>query len=213
MNFGRNRISKKHAYEIAQLLLSSDRRIVSLCLDSTCLGRGGFITIMSAASKSQYLTYLDVADTNFTPITQLSPKSRKSKQIRKNRIFKNRQDSKMNQYYRKEAINSILNLLSSKSSKIQHLIIGHNDLNYDECKLISKYAANRGLITLDLVGNNIDNETLCNIHDEIFEKRMEISSKRLIDKKEIPLCISSLIIEYSIHQSQCLYRCFKWKPR
>lgn len=175
---------------------------------------------MNAAAKSKNLTYLDVADTNFTPITELSPKfgpskntPKNRKSARKSRVFKNRQDSNMNEYYRKEVIESIIHLLQSNDTALQHLIIGHNNLNIDECKNITYYAAKRGLVTLDLFGNNIVDDDLCNIHDEIFEGRMAISSKKLKDKKEIPVCISSLIIEYSINESQCLYRCFKWRPR
>ncbi len=171
--------------------------------------------IMNAAAKSPYLTYLDVAHTKFTPITNLSPKfgPKNRRQSRKNRAHRNRQESAMDEYHRKEAVDTILNLLSSPTSALEHLIIGHNDLNIEECKMITKYAANRGLTTLDLYGNNIGNEDLCNIHDEIYDKRMEISTKEFKNKQEVPLCISSIIIEYSIAESQCLYRCFKWRPR
>ena len=209
-------MSKKHCNEIAQLLLSPDRQIISLCLDSTCLGRHGFMAIMNAASKSSSLTYLDVADTNFTPFDANSPKNSRRKNRRgSNRNSKNNDGTKqeMDKYHRKEAIDCILQLLSSSMTGIEHLIIGHNNLNYDECKIIAQFAANRGLTTLDLYGNNIEPDALCGIHDILYEKRMEISQQEFNRKKEMPSCISSLIIEYAIHQTQCLYRCFKWKPR
>eukprot|EP01083_Nonionella_stella_P168812 571021_1 len=208
INFGRNRIFKKHAKEIAELLLSPHRRVISLCLDSTCLGRHGFITIMNAAAQSPYLTYLDMADTNFMQ-TDVSPRSSKTKRKRS----RSKPMEAMNEYHRKEAVDSILGVLSSTRNDIQHLIIGHNRLSHGECRSIANAAVKRGLITLDLFGNDIAPAELSEIEEHLYENRFKISNQALNNSKKVPTCISSLIVNYSVHRSQALYRCFKWNPR
>eukprot|EP00485_Elphidium_margaritaceum_P003402 CAMPEP_0202695670 /NCGR_PEP_ID=MMETSP1385-20130828/9216_1 /ASSEMBLY_ACC=CAM_ASM_000861 /TAXON_ID=933848 /ORGANISM="Elphidium margaritaceum" /LENGTH=271 /DNA_ID=CAMNT_0049351741 /DNA_START=54 /DNA_END=869 /DNA_ORIENTATION=- len=205
INFGRNRVSKKQANEIAQILSSTTHRIKSLCLDSTCLGRSGFITIMRAAAHSPHLTYLDVADTRF--VSNNSPRNSP------NSHAANTPCLDMMEYQREKAIECILELLASPTSSLQHLILGHNALSESECERIVHYAAKRGLVTLDLGGNDIDDETLNVAHSLLLEHRRKCTRQQLWKQKQIPQCISSLILEFTVSENDCLYRCYKWRPR
>ena len=184
---------------MAQLLKSPLHKIKSLCLDSTCLGRNGFINIMKAAAESPYLMYLDVAETQFMPQT-ISPKSR-------------RDSTEMDDYHKQEAIDAVLTLLESPKNQLQHLIIGHNKIDYQDCRLIAEIAAIRGLTTLDLFGNNINTPQLIDIHQMLYNHRLKLLMKEIKNNKIIPICIATLIAEYTVHQTQCLYRCCKWRPR
>ena len=214
LNFGRNRVARKHCAELAEILLDPQRRILSLCLDSTCLGRHGFVTIMNAAANSSYLQYLDVADVSFLP-TGDSPKAQSRRKSRKNkRKARNSTDNEdMIRYHRQEAIESIVTLLESPKAPIEHLILGWNQLTTAECQMIGAAAAKRGLITLDLHGNEIENEEMAFIHDMMFVTRLSISQDALAKKSMIPNEIADLIVEWAIDSNQCKYRCFKWRPR
>ena len=180
-------------------------------MDSTCLGRIGFINIIKSASKSLYLSYLDVAETRFMPQNILTSNNKNKKNRSQSRDFI--ANKAMNDYHRKEVIDSIIILLKSSKNNLKHLIIGHNNLNYDECKIICKFASIRGLITLDLFGNNINTNQLIDIHNIIFKNRKKLLINEIKKKKDIPNCICLIIVEYAIHDSQSLYRCSNWKPR
>eukprot|EP00484_Ammonia_sp_Unknown_P015294 CAMPEP_0197056482 /NCGR_PEP_ID=MMETSP1384-20130603/85260_1 /TAXON_ID=29189 /ORGANISM="Ammonia sp." /LENGTH=164 /DNA_ID=CAMNT_0042490489 /DNA_START=364 /DNA_END=855 /DNA_ORIENTATION=+ len=164
---------------------------------------------MNAAASSHYLTYLDVSETNFTPFSNDSPKISAVNAKRKRKISAPSQVA-MDVYHREQTVEAVVHLLSSPVSALQHLIIGHNQLNLEECQRIADCAAERGLTTLDLAGNWVDDSDLKNFHVLLFESRRRISKQKLDEKKSMPSCIAAIILDYTVSDDQCLYRCHKW---
>lgn len=154
-----------------------------------------------------HLLFLDVSNTDFY-IKKVKSKT-KSK--------KNKTMTNMEEYHRSQALQSIVHLLQSNSSHLQHLILGHNGLTINECKTLMNVALEqKKLLTFDLFGNVFNDVIFAPFTLNLFQVRKTEELDIIANSSDMckTLCpeIVKIISEYSLSINHCVYRCHKWAP-
>ena len=104
-------------------------------------------------------------------------------------------------------------MLGNKNCILQHLILGHNNLNIYECEKIATASSQHGLITLDIYGNECDNNIMIDVKKLLNQSRIAHTKNNVTDNVSNIEDIVDIISEYTVGIQQCLYRCHKWNPK